>query len=583
MVTIDKTAPTAVNDAGSQNLRSSVALLPNVLANDSDAVQVVAVGNLASNVGKPMAGSTGGNFTFAADGTLTFDAGNAFDALTSGETTVTEASITVSDAARNEAVSNYSVTITGRNDAPVLAANNPLSLAAGTTGAITGALLKATDIDSAASSLEYTVTALPAQGKLKLGSAELAIGGKFTQADIDAGLVQYVAGGSAGAQSFEFSVSDGGADGAAPVAGKIFSIAVGSPPSPPSTPSDPTPPVQPSPPQTTIVDGVPVTTVTTTQPNGTQSQTITIPTVTSANNAPAADIPLVKNNDGSAVLSVAVPAGVGLTVSGAAAPTSAANSSSQLTAQITNQFKNASPEQASLIEQGTKFLADLPAGSSVLVQTIVPTLQPGTGTSDKPLVISGTTGTSTVTALVLDASALPPGTVIELKNVSFAAVVGNVSLAGGEGSQTVFADSGSQFIFLGADDDILHGGGGDDTIGSAGGDDRIFGEAGNDVVFGGSGKNLFHGGSGIDSARYSGTASDYVITQKAGVVTVVSKSDPTQIDTLVNVEKLVFGNSSQDIGYDANLQWIAGLYKQVFARQADVGGIQAWPNKIKPA
>lgn len=581
-VTIDQTGPTALDDAGNHDLRSFATLLPNAMTNDTDAVRVVAVGNLSSNLGKAIAGTTGGSFTVAADGGVTFDAGNAFDALTSGETAVTQVAVTVSDAAGNEAASNYSVTVTGRNDAPVLAINKPLALAAGTTGAITGTLLKTADMDSAASSLEYTVTAIPAQGKLKVGSAELQIGGTFTQADIDAGLVQYAAGASAGAQSFEFSVSDGGTDGAAAISGNTFSITVGSPPAPPSTPSDPTPPVQPSTPQTTIVDGVPVTTVTTTDPNGTQSQTITIPTVTTPNNAPTANIPLVKNTDGSAVLSVAVPAGVGLTVSGATAPTSVANSSSQLTAQITNQFKSASPEQANLIEQGTKFLADLPAGSSVLVQTIVPTLQPGSGTSDKPLVISGTAGTSsTVTAVVLDASALPPGTVIELKNVAFAAVVGNVSLTGGEGSQTVFADNGSQFIFLGADDDILHGGGGDDTIGSAGGDDRIFGEAGNDVVFGGSGKNLLHGGSGTDSARYSGTANDYVITQKAGVVTVVSKSDPTQIDTLVNVEKLVFDNGSQDIGYDANLQWIAGLYKQVFARQADIGGIQAWAEQNK--
>ena len=137
----------------------------------------------------------------------------------------------------------------------------------------------------------------------------------------------------------------------------------------------------------------------------------------------------------------------------------------------------------------------------------MPTVRAGTGTAEHPLIVSGASSGDTLTALVLDARSLPPGTVIEIKNVAFVAVVGQVELSGGEGSQVVFADDSPQYIVLGADDDELHGGGGDDTIGSAGGNDRIYGDDGNDTLFGGTGNDRLEGGAGNDAID-GGTGTD---------------------------------------------------------------------------
>ncbi len=64
----------------------------NVLANDLDlqgGETVGAVNFLPENVGQPVAGSDGGLFTIAADGTLDFDANGEFDGLGAGETATT--------------------------------------------------------------------------------------------------------------------------------------------------------------------------------------------------------------------------------------------------------------------------------------------------------------------------------------------------------------------------------------------------------------------------------------------------------------------------------------------------------------
>jgi hypothetical protein len=101
--------------------------------------------------------------------------------------------------------------------------------------------------------------------------------------------------------------------------------------------------------------------------------------------------------------------------------------------------------------------------------------------------------------MVIDASSLPHGTVIDLNNIGFAVIIGPGYYSGGAGSNIIVADGGSQFIILGADDDTTHGGAGDDTIGSTAGNDDLYGDEDNDVVFGGLGDDTLHGGTGNDT------------------------------------------------------------------------------------
>lgn len=88
-----------------------------------------------------------------------------------------------------------------RNTPPVLAVNNSLLIASGTTAPIGEAKLKTTDVDNDPDELIYTVTTAPTQGTLSLGTT-------FSQEDITNNLLSYTHSGS-GSDSFQFSVNDG--------------------------------------------------------------------------------------------------------------------------------------------------------------------------------------------------------------------------------------------------------------------------------------------------------------------------------------------------------------------------------------
>jgi VCBS repeat-containing protein len=71
-------------------------------------------------------------------------------------------------------------------------------------------LLVTTDGAQAASTLVYTVTALPTQGSLMLGTHAVEVGGTFTQQDVNDGQVNYVHGGSELAtDAFTWQLTDG--------------------------------------------------------------------------------------------------------------------------------------------------------------------------------------------------------------------------------------------------------------------------------------------------------------------------------------------------------------------------------------
>ena len=113
------------------------------------------------------------------------------------------------------------------NDAPVIAVNTGLTINEGASGTLISAgMLAAGDPDDAGVGLTYAVTANVANGTLRLNGAVLNVNDTFTQADIDGGRLTYDHDGSeTTADSFGFSLADGGEDGAGPVSGS-FSITV---------------------------------------------------------------------------------------------------------------------------------------------------------------------------------------------------------------------------------------------------------------------------------------------------------------------------------------------------------------------
>jgi hypothetical protein len=88
-----------------------------------------------------------------------------------------------------------------RNIPPVLVSNLGLALAHDTAKVIDASLLLVEDPDGSPEELRYSVLTAPASGVLEPGDA-------FTQADIDAGLLEFTSEGST-VTDFTFSVSDG--------------------------------------------------------------------------------------------------------------------------------------------------------------------------------------------------------------------------------------------------------------------------------------------------------------------------------------------------------------------------------------
>ncbi|MDP2401622.1 MAG: Ig-like domain-containing protein, partial [Actinomycetota bacterium] len=123
-------APVAVADTNTTTENTPLPLniaATGVLFNDtdpdvSDILSVSAVAGLNSNVGRTVAGSTGGIFTINADGSYSFYPGTNFDYLAVGESIDTQVSYTIDDGNGGTSSAILTITITGANDGPVVVA-----------------------------------------------------------------------------------------------------------------------------------------------------------------------------------------------------------------------------------------------------------------------------------------------------------------------------------------------------------------------------------------------------------------------------------------------------------------------------
>lgn len=337
---------------------------------------------------------------------------------------------------------------------------------------------------------------------------------------------------------------------------------------------------------------VPVVETTTVTTNGeTVRELVYVPVTPGAGSASATPtvLPLLYEEvPGSASnTTVSLPAGVGLVSVGDRTPTGSTGQQG-LIKMIQSTVSESDPTRTDMVGGGQSFLDTLPANSTLWVNKIqltAPTALPSSPSA--PVVVNGAANNASsnftgdkLEALVIDASALPAGTVVELQNVDFAVVIGNgVVVRGGSGSNVVYGGAGTQNIMLGEADDVLYGGAGDDIVGSEGGADQIFGNSGNDTLFGGAGADILHGGSGIDVVTYAGNRSRYEIVRDHGKTIVRSLDRLDDIDTLINVETIRFGDGVVQVQNDAFHTWIATLYQQVFNRQPDLGGFQYWANE----
>lgn len=105
------------------------------------------------------------------------------------------------------------------NQPPVIGGSlalGPTLIAEGETITLTATQLSVTDPDNIAAERVYRISSLPQRGQLLLNGVPLVLSGAFTQADVDAGRVQYRHdGGELFTDGFTFTVSDGEATTAA--------------------------------------------------------------------------------------------------------------------------------------------------------------------------------------------------------------------------------------------------------------------------------------------------------------------------------------------------------------------------------
>jgi len=488
---------------------------------------------------------------------------------------------TVTDAGGHTSpTATYTLDITNVSDDPA-GADKSISITTGATHTFSASDFGFTDADTGdtLNRVQVNVQTID-NGALKLSDVTVSDGDWINLVDI--GNLVYTPS-AAGADTFTFTVED--STNATDSTPNTVTINTSVPPSSGGGGSTPTPTPAPT---TETIDGAVVTTTEETDDSGNVVSVISIAPVTAGRadsdaTTSQADVPLHFADDAGTdvVTTISLPTGVGI----AARANDTAHSRNTLDDLISLINETAGGTESShsdMVSGGESFLETLSAnnGDSTLWVNQVTLTSDGSTAPDTAIKVTGSISSNQSNfqeALVIDTRQLPSGSLLELDDIEFAVIVGDgVTIRGGEGRNTIFAGEGSQNIVLGADDDLLHGGSGDDTVGSRGGDDLLFGDAGNDTLFGGEGSDQLHGGLDSDLATYDGNFDDYNVIQAHGVVTVSRKDDPTDADTLINIEQIQFADRSITPVYDTQLQAIATLYDHVLERQADLAGFQFW-------
>ncbi|SER24504.1 protein of unknown function [Nitrosomonas sp. Nm51] len=314
---------------------------------------------------------------------------------------------------------------------------------------------------------------------------------------------------------------------------------------------------------TITIDGV--NTSTHTEADG--SRILTIPVIDNARTEDPntfsdahADIPVLTDDSGNPTLSVSLPTGVGLTANGRSAPMSTQNAIGDLVQRIERETLSDNDALSQMTIHGQNFITSLSQADRVSVQTL--TLTAGSSQNPGlPVIINGSNlPGGGKQALIINTADMPSGTIIQLDNVAFAAIIGAARVINGAGANFAAGDMQDQYIVLGTEDDILFGGGGNDTVGSLGGDDQTTGDAGDDTVFGGAGNDNLSGGTGndalnggwgFDTAAQAGQLSDYQLRINGNHITFTDRNG--NVDTLTDIELIRFeSGASVAIAYSSN-------------------------------
>ncbi|MEQ8394645.1 DUF4347 domain-containing protein [Thalassobaculum sp.] len=216
--------------------------------------------------------------------------------------------------------------------------------------------------------------------------------------------------------------------------------------------------------------------------------------VISNSGATPGSAPIVQNtgNNGN-VVTATLPGSVSITSDG---PAAAQSGDDAVTTLISAIEARGSTGEAGLTGNAQTFLTRLGTSSMLDIRTILPTQSVGI-TTDDPIVISGSSGSSQSEAFVIDMRSVS-GKELQVNNIEFFSIIGNARVTGGAGNNYAVGDDNSQFIDLGEGDDTLYGGSGADTVWGGTDADVVYGNVDNDVAYGNQGSDTLFGGKGND-------------------------------------------------------------------------------------
>ncbi|NHZ32159.1 Ig-like domain-containing protein [Massilia rubra] len=414
-----------------------------------------------------------------------------------------------------------------------------------------------------------SVTLYDGDGVTVLGTALADAGGQWSMTTLPLSLGYHA-----------LTLKQGDAAGNLSPASPIMGLLIEAPPLPPviPVPPTPTPPV----PVVATVDGVPVSTVAVTLPGGASGTQTVIPVVSgeraeSNGGASTADIALATSSGGNLLLAQ-LAAGVGLTASGG--PSQAAGNSTEhlIQAILASTPGHPAADQSHLTGNGVVFLGKLGASLPLLVETIVAV--GGANSASGALTLTGTSSATQATALVVDATKLAAGSQIVLNAVDFAAIVGAANVSGNTEGQILTGDAASQTFSTSADTAYIFSGGGSDSL-------RLNWAVGSATRAAAAEPaatplpTILHGGLDADAGVFMGNSGDYTIARHESYVAITPKDQPQHTALAINLESLVFADTTIALEHRGEQSALAGLYKNVLGRQADYQGFEFWAQAEK--
>lgn len=325
---------------------------------------------------------------------------------------------------------------------------------------------------------------------------------------------------------------------------------------------------------TTLIDGVPVTTRQVVVSGSVLGTKVDVPVVTSdmAGADGIAVIPIVASSD-SKPITATLSVDVGLSAS--VVHVEAIKSQGVFIDMLGSTFAPAAPvdDRAKFAVELTKVISENSDGVTLGSYLVSTSAKPPVDAIFKLGILDS--------ASILDASHTASGTKVTLDSTGgFAAILGKADVTL-KGSGTVVGDSASQTLAAYAGDVVkLLAGGGADKLSFMSAPKTPLGSATDHAsALAAPTVATLDGGLGDDTAAFSGARSDYDVALHNGYAVVASKAAPDAKALVVNVEHLQFSDTTIALGQAAAQETLAALFQTVLGRQADVYGFEYWADR----